>query len=127
MDEAVTALRAFSRFYTRSIGALGARYMGSDLSLTEARLLYEIAHREAPLAAELQAELGLDAGYVSRMLRRFESKGWIARGRAEDGRRRPISLTPAGRSYFDALDVRTRAEVAARVETLNDAERETLV
>ena len=86
--------------------------MDSDLSLAEARLLYEIANREAPLAAELQAELGLDAGYVSRILRRFQAKGWIARGRGEDARRRPISLTAAGRADFDALDARTRAEVA---------------
>ena len=68
MDEAVAALRAFTRFYTRSVGALGAHYLGSDLTLTEARLLYEIANGEAPLAAALQAELGLDAGYVSRIL-----------------------------------------------------------
>ena len=71
--------------------------MDSDLSLAEARLLYEIANREAPLAAELQAELGLDAGYVSRILRRFQAKGWIARGRGADARARPISLTAAGR------------------------------
>jgi DNA-binding MarR family transcriptional regulator/ribosomal protein S18 acetylase RimI-like enzyme len=126
MDDAVTALRAFSRFYTRSVGALGAHYMGSDLSLTEARLLYEIANREAPLAAELQAELGLDAGYVSRMLARFQAKGWIERGRGEDARRRPISLTGAGRGYFESLDARTRGEVAARIESLGPADRETL-
>lgn len=127
MDDAVAAVRAFNRFYTRFAGALDAHYMASDLSLTEARLLYEIAHRSAPLAAELQAELGLDAGYVSRILRRFQATGWIARGRGEDARRRPISLTPAGRAYFEALDARTRAQVAARVEKLSAAERDTLV
>src|SRR6185312_12126787 len=93
MDDAVAAVRAFSRFYTRFAGALDAHYMDSDLSLAEARLLYEIANREAVLAIELQAELGLDPGYVSRILRRFQAKGWIARGRGEDARRRPISLT----------------------------------
>ena len=127
MDEAVAALRAFTRFYTRSVGALGAHYLESDLSLTEARLLYEIAQRKAPLAAALQAELGLDAGYVSRILRRFQTRGWIERGRGEDARRRPISLTPGGRAAFDALDARTRADVAGRIAGLGPADRETLV
>lgn len=127
MDDAITAVRAFNRFYTRFAGALDAHYMDSDLSLIEARLLYEIANREAPLAAELQAELGLDAGYVSRILRRFQTRGWIARGRAEDARRRPISLTGEGRAYFDALNARTRAETAARLEGLGDGEQATLI
>ena len=127
MDEAIAAVRAFNRFYTRFAGALDAHYMDSDLSLAEARLLYEIASREAPLARELQAELGLDAGYVSRILRRFQAKGWIDRGRGEDARRRPISLTAAGRAYFEALNARTRAETAARLEGLSGGEQDTLV
>lgn len=127
MTDAIVAVRAFNRFYTRFAGALDAHYMDSDLSLAEARLLYEIANREAPLAAELQAELGLDAGYVSRILRRFQAKGWIERGRGEDGRRRPISLTGAGRAYFAAIDARTRAQVAARLDGLSGGERDSLV
>src|SRR3954447_1230352 len=115
MDDAVAAVRALSRFYPPFVGALDAHYLESEVSLAEARLLYEIASREAPLAAELQAELGLDAGYVSRILRRFQAKGWIARGRGKDARRRPISLTEAGRTYFEALNARTRAETAARM------------
>jgi DNA-binding MarR family transcriptional regulator/GNAT superfamily N-acetyltransferase len=127
MDDAVAAVRAFTRFYTRFAGALDAHYLDSDLSLAEARLLYEIANREAPLAAELQAELGLDAGYVSRILRRFQAKGWIARGRGSDARARPISLTAEGRRIFAALDARTRAEVAGRLERLSEGDRATLV
>jgi len=127
MDDAIIALRAFARFYTRFAGALDAHYMESELSLTEARLLYEIANRPAPLAAELQAELGLDAGYVSRILRRFAARGWIERGRGEDARRRPISLTEAGRLCFAAIDARTRARVAQRIEGLSGGDRETLV
>jgi DNA-binding MarR family transcriptional regulator/ribosomal protein S18 acetylase RimI-like enzyme len=127
MDDAIIALRAFARFYTRFAGALDAHYMESELSLTEARLLYEIANRAAPLAAELRAELGLDAGYVSRILRRFEAKGWIERGRGADARRRPIAITPEGRACFAAIDARTRAQVARRVEGLSEGERETLV
>lgn len=127
MTDAIAAVRAFNRFYTRFAGALDAHYMDSDLSLAEARLLYEIANREAPLARELQAELGLDAGYVSRILRRFQAKGWIDRGRGEDARRRPISLTAAGRSYFEALNARTRAETSARLEGLSSGEQDTLI
>ncbi|HYD12960.1 MAG TPA: helix-turn-helix domain-containing GNAT family N-acetyltransferase [Allosphingosinicella sp.] len=127
MEQAITAVRAFNRFYTRFAGALDAHYMDSDLSLVEARLLYEIANREAPLAAELQAELGLDAGYVSRILRRFQARGWIERGRGEDARRRPISLTRAGRAYFEALNARTRAETAARLEGLSGGEQDSLI
>lgn len=127
MEDAVTVLRAFNRFHTRYAGALDAHYMDSDLSLAEARLLYEIANRPAPLAAELQAELGLDAGYVSRILRRFQAKGWISRSRGEDGRRRPIALTQAGRAKFSALDERTRRQVAERVEALPPADQATLV
>lgn len=127
MEDAVAALRAFNRFHTRYVGALDAHYMDSDLSLAEARLLYEIANRPAPLAAGLQAELGLDAGYVSRILRRFQAKGWISRSRGEDGRRRPIALTQAGRAQFAALDERTRRQVAERVEALPPADQATLV
>jgi DNA-binding MarR family transcriptional regulator/GNAT superfamily N-acetyltransferase len=127
MDQAITAVRAFNRFYTRFAGALDAHYMDSDLSLAEARLLYEIANREAPLAMELQTELGLDPGYVSRILRRFQAKGWIERSRGEDARRRPISLTQAGRAYFEALNARTRAETAARIDGLSAGEQESLI
>ena len=101
--------------------------MASELSLAEARLLYEIANREAPLARELQAELDLDAGYVSRILRRFQAKGWIERGRGEDARRRPINLTPAGRTYFERLNARTRAATAARLAGLSGGDRDMLV
>src|SRR3954471_2410614 len=127
MDEAIAAVRAFTRFYTRFVGALDAHYLDSDLSLAEARLLYEIANREAPLAAALQAELGLDAGYVSRILRRFQTKGWIERGRGEDGRQRPIRLTAAGRTYFEALNARTRAETAARMGELSGGAQDSLI
>ena len=127
MEDAVAALRAFNRFHTRYAGALDTHYMDSDLSLAEARLLYEIAHRPSPLAAELQAGLGLDAGYVSRMLRRFQANGWISRSRGEDGRRRPIALTEAGRAKFAALDERTRREVERGIEGLAAVDRATLV
>ena len=127
MADAVTALRAFNRFYTRYVGALDAHFLDSDLTLVEARLLYEIANRTDPVAAELQAELGLDAGYASRLLRRFQARGWIVRGRGDDARRRPIALTDAGRAAFADLDTRTRAQVAASIDKLGPGDRDTLV
>jgi len=127
MDDAIVAVRAFNRFYTRFAGALDAHYLGSELSLAEARLLYEIASRDSPLASELQADLGLDAGYVSRILRRFQSRGWIVRGRGDDARRRPISLTSEGRAEFAALDVRSRESVASRIAALGPVDRDALV
>jgi DNA-binding MarR family transcriptional regulator/GNAT superfamily N-acetyltransferase len=127
MDDAIAALRAFNRFHTRLVGALDAHYLDSDLTLAEARLLYEIANRREALAAELQAELGLDAGYVSRILRRFQAEGWISRSRGSDARRRPIALTEEGRRKFEALDRESRARTAALVEPLPSVDRETLV
>ena len=127
MDDAIAALRAFNRFHTRLVGALDAHYLDSDLTLAEARLLYEVASRQEVLAAELQAELGLDAGYVSRILRRFESEGWISRSRGSDARRRPIALTEAGRRKFEALDRESRARTGALIEKLPSVDRETLV
>ncbi|MES1975508.1 MAG: helix-turn-helix domain-containing GNAT family N-acetyltransferase [Pseudomonadota bacterium] len=126
MDSTLLALRAFNRFYTRFSGALDARFLGSDLSLVEARLLYEIATRDQPLAVELQQILGLDAGYASRLLRKLEGKGWIRRGRGEDARRRPIALTEAGRAAFADLDQRQRAVLEHHLARLGDTDRRVL-
>jgi len=123
----IPSLRAFNRFYTTFSGALDQRFLGSTLSLAEARLLYEIATREQPVAVELQEALGLDAGYASRILRKFEASGWIERGRGADARRRPIALTPAGRAAFADLDQRQRAVLEARIETLGDIDQRALV
>jgi len=124
---AVESFRAFNRLHTRVAGVLKPRYMGSDLSVIEARLLYELAHRDGVLAAELQAALDLDAGFASRLLRRFEERGWIARGREADARRRPIRLTAAGRDAFDALDQATRCDTERLLEPLGQDKRATLV
>lgn len=126
MTDAVTSLRAFNRFHTRFVGAFGGHYMGSDLSLTEARTLYEINTRQSPLASEIQAALAIDAGYLSRILRKFEARGWIARGRGADARQRPIEPTEAGHTFFTALDARTKAEVERSLAHLCAADRERL-
>lgn len=128
MNDAVVALRAFNRFHTRFSGALEPHYMGSDLSLIEARLLYELVQKDGRLASELQEILGLDPGYTSRILRRFQSNGWIVRMRGEgDARKRPIQVTDKGRALFDAMDGRTRGQVERRLEPLGDSGRAALV
>lgn len=128
MTDAVDALRAFNRFYTQWAGLLRPSYMGSGLGVTAARLLYEIgrASTEGILASDLCVELALDAGYVSRTLRRFETSGWIARERGLDARRRPIRLTGAGATFLARLDERTRADTDARIAHLTPANREAL-
>jgi DNA-binding MarR family transcriptional regulator/GNAT superfamily N-acetyltransferase len=119
MEDAIDAVRQFNRFYTRRVGALNARFLGTDLSLPEARLLFEIVHSDRPVASDLQKRLGMDAGYLSRVLRRFETRGWIQREAGEDdGRRRPISLTPQGREISELIDARQRAEVADMLANL---------
>lgn len=122
MENAVAALRRFNRSYTRFAGLLGPRYNGSDLSLAEARALYEIAHGVA-LASDIQETLGLDAGYVSRIIRGFQTRGWITRGRGADARQRPIELTPAGRDAFETLDRTTHARAADQLSGLADSDR----
>lgn len=122
-----TRLRRFNRFFTLFVGALDPRFLGTDLTLAEARLLYEIAQSEAPLARALGDALAMDAGFVSRVLRRFETRGWIERLRGPaDGRQRPIRLTPAGQAAFAELDQRQQAAVEAQLDRLRPAEREQL-
>lgn len=123
MTDTVAALRAFNRFHTRFSGALQPSYMESGMGLTAARLLYEIAQAdqssdEGVLASALQDRLGVDSGYCSRILRGFEKRGWIIRARGADARRRPIRLTREGRSAFEVLDQRTRADTEARIAAL---------
>jgi len=124
MEEAIAAVRVFNRFYTRRIGALNASFLGADVTLPEARLLFEIAHRERPHAAELREALDMDAGFLSRLLARFERRGWVRReSGGEDARRRPIALTDAGRAQFELIDSRQRAEVAAMLALLSPSQQ----
>jgi len=125
---AIAAVRSFNRFYTKHVGALDQHFLGSDISLAEARLLFEIANAQAPVAADLQAALGMDAGFVSRVLARFESRGWVVRGQAEaDARRRPITLSPAGQAAINALDQRQRDAVWGMLARLKPSQQADLV
>src|SRR5438477_7126993 len=104
----VHAVRAFNRFYTRQIGALRERLLESPFSLTEVRVLYELADPDRPTASELGKELGLDPGYLSRILSKFLKSGLIRKVASEaDGRRMLLSLSPKGNKLFHSLDRRS--------------------
>ncbi|MBY0297409.1 MAG: bifunctional helix-turn-helix transcriptional regulator/GNAT family N-acetyltransferase [Methylobacterium sp.] len=127
-DDAIAAVRAFGRFYTRQIGLLDEGLHRSRFSLTEARVLYELAHRDGLTAAALGQDLGLDAGYLSRLLARFVAQGLVARAPSgTDGRSRVLALTPAGRVAFAPLDEASRREVGALLERLSAPDRTALV
>jgi DNA-binding MarR family transcriptional regulator/GNAT superfamily N-acetyltransferase len=114
----VKAVRGFNRFYTQRIGVL-APYLGSEFSLTEVRVLYELAHRDQPTATELGRELALDAGYLSRILRRFESQGWLERSVSPaDARQSLLRLSETGYQVFAPLQQRSRDEAAALLAPL---------
>jgi len=114
----VKAVRRFNRFYTQRIGVLDP-YLGSEFSLTEVRVLYELAHRDQPTATELGRDLALDAGYLSRILRRFEAQGWMARTPSPaDARQSLLQLTEAGHQAFAPLQQRSRDEAAALLAPL---------
>src|SRR6266568_5326064 len=119
-DQRVADVRRFNRFYTRQIGLLQEGYLKSPFSLSEVRVLYELAHRQRPTATELCRDLGLDAGYLSRILRGFHKRGLVARAPAPaDGRRSLLSLTDKGRAVFRELDVRQNDEVVAMLRGLS--------
>jgi DNA-binding MarR family transcriptional regulator/N-acetylglutamate synthase-like GNAT family acetyltransferase len=127
-NEAIEDVRAFNRFYTQRIGVLQP-YLDSDLSLTEVRVLYELAQRrpqDAPwTAAGLCAALGLDAGYMSRILRRFHNSDWLLRERsATDARQQHIALSSAGRKAFAPLQKRSQQEAAAMLAALTPPSRQ---
>lgn len=122
------AVRAFNRFYTRQIGLLEEGLLKSDFSLTEVRILYELAHREGLTASDLSRDLGIDPGYVSRILRKFEDKAYVSRRPAHhDARQSLLSLTEAGRAAFLPLDRASQAEVLAMLAALHPAARQDLL
>jgi DNA-binding MarR family transcriptional regulator/GNAT superfamily N-acetyltransferase len=124
----IAAVRRFNRSYTRQIGILGEGFLGSPYSLTQVRVLYELANREWPTATDLSKGLNLDPGYLSRILHGFERHGLIARmPSATDGRQHLLSLTARGRHAFAPLDVRQRDEVRAMLDRLSDDGQRRLV
>ena len=121
----IARVRAFNRDYTRRIGVLSEGLLDSPYSLTEVRVMYEIAHREAVTAGELAQDLELDKGYLSRILKRFEAKKLLARRAApDDARRQHLRLTPAGLRVFTPLEERSQEQIRALLARLDDARRE---
>jgi DNA-binding MarR family transcriptional regulator/GNAT superfamily N-acetyltransferase len=121
------AVRAFNRFYTRRIGALGEGYLGSDFSLTDARVFYELAHRDRPTASEIADALGIDRGYLSRTLRAFKKRGFIATERGEDRRQMHLRLTVAGKRAFAPLDRGAREISGTILDSLSDSAQQRMV
>ncbi|MGX5209979.1 bifunctional helix-turn-helix transcriptional regulator/GNAT family N-acetyltransferase [Streptomyces violaceus] len=121
----VQDIRSFNRFYTNVIGALDyGRHLYAPYTLTESRVLYELAHAPRTDAADLRAQLHLDAGYLSRILNKFEEDGLVERGPSEtDPRRRRITLTSPGREAAALLDERARETVGALLDTVRAEDR----
>jgi DNA-binding MarR family transcriptional regulator/GNAT superfamily N-acetyltransferase len=127
VDAQVGAIRAFNRFYTRKIGVVDGM-ASSPFALAEARVLYELAHREQATATDIRKELGLDAGYMSRILREFERRKLIRREQSKtDERQKFLSLTAKGRRAFAPLDARSNRDVVAILEGLSPTKRKQLV
>jgi len=128
LEDRVASVRRFSRFYTRKIGVLHEGLLGSPLSLTEGRVIWELAQRERARASELAAELGLDTGYLSRILGGFEKRGLIDRRPSErDGRQIVIALTEAGAALYATIDTSSRDAVAALLGELDGSDQDRLV
>ncbi|MEU0688096.1 bifunctional helix-turn-helix transcriptional regulator/GNAT family N-acetyltransferase [Streptomyces uncialis] len=118
-------MRAFNRFYTNLIGALDySRHLHAPYTLTESRVLYELAHSPRTDAADLRTELSLDAGYLSRLLGKFEKDGLVDRSPSEqDSRRRRVTLTARGRDAADLLDERSREVVGSLLASVPAGDR----
>jgi DNA-binding MarR family transcriptional regulator/GNAT superfamily N-acetyltransferase len=128
LEARVEAIRRFNRLFTRRIGVLREGLLHSSYSLTEARVLFELANREELSASELVRELGLDPGYMSRTLGGLERQGLVEKVRSEtDGRRRILSLTAEGEEAFEVLDSRSREEVSEMLGGLSEEEQRRLL
>jgi DNA-binding MarR family transcriptional regulator/N-acetylglutamate synthase-like GNAT family acetyltransferase len=120
MQDHIETVRAFNRFYTRQIGLLEESLLESDFTLTECRVLYELAHRTAPTAAQIGNALGLDAGYLSRILAKFEQRKLVRRTDSkQDVRAVHVSLTAAGRKAFAPIDAAARQHIDGLLKPLD--------
>ncbi len=127
-EQHIQSMRRFNRFYTRQIGLLDEGMLDSPFSLTEVRTLYELAHRDQATAVELCKELGLDAGYLSRILRKFAKHRWIEKKvSSRDARQSLLSLSEKGRDVFKPLNARSTAQVSVIMGKLLPEQREDLM
>jgi DNA-binding MarR family transcriptional regulator/GNAT superfamily N-acetyltransferase len=128
MSGVVDDIRGFNRFYTRVLGLLRPDLAGSVFGLTDARVLFELAHRDDVAVSDLRRDLDLDAGYLSRILSGFTASGLVAREKsAADGRRQVVRLTDGGRRAFDELDKLQAGAIATMLAPLDEAQRAELV
>jgi DNA-binding MarR family transcriptional regulator/GNAT superfamily N-acetyltransferase len=124
----IDAVRHFNRFYTRQLGLLDEGLLDSDFSLSEARILYELAHRDEVTASEMCNELGLDAGYLSRVLKKFATRELVSRKiSAADARQVVLSLTDAGRAAFEPLNRASQNQVSGLLSGLSGIETNALL
>src|SRR5262245_66174773 len=127
-EQRVAAVRRFNRFYTRKIGLLQQGYLSSPFSLAEVRVLYELAHQDSVTASGLARELGLDPGYLSRVLQGFARRGLLARTRSKsDGRQSVLALTRRGQEAFAPLQARSRDEIGPMLAGLSAADQDRVV
>ena len=127
-EQRIAAVRRFSRFYTRQLGLLQESLVHTRFSLTEARVFYELAHREQVTASALAADLDLDHGYLSRILRRFGEEGLLKKARAPaDGRQSLLTITAKGRKAFAPLNQGSHDQVAELLGGLSEGEQARVV
>ena len=123
-DGEIGAVRAFNRFYTKKLGVLDQHIHKSPYSLSEARVIYELAHHDDLAAKEIGTELGLDPGYLSRIVQNFDENGLITRKPLPSDRRQyRLSLTAKGRQAFAKLNQASHDEVSAMLAALSAEER----
>lgn len=124
----IAEMRAFNRFYTRQIGLLNEGLLKSEFALSEARVLYELGSRDGLTAADLYRDLGLDPGYLSRMLKKFETRKLVSRRASDtDGRQSILTLTKQGRAAFERLNRASESEIGTLLGRLPAPDRERLV
>jgi DNA-binding MarR family transcriptional regulator/GNAT superfamily N-acetyltransferase len=127
-DEKIEAVRRFNRFYTRQIGVLRESWAESPFSLAEVRVLYELAHHDDLTAGELGTELGLDRGYLSRILQSFEKRGFVKKTRSEkDARQTHLALTAKGRKVFAPINNRSQQDVGSMLDALPATDQKILI
>jgi DNA-binding MarR family transcriptional regulator/N-acetylglutamate synthase-like GNAT family acetyltransferase len=127
-SDPVAEVRAFTRFYTAQLKFLSEGLLDTPYSMAEGRLIFELRQRESTDAADLRRTLGLDAGYLSRILARFEADGLVTRRpSASDARRQVVSLTPAGQQAFELLNRRSNEQVGELISSLTSQEQRRLV
>ena len=126
--KAIDLIRGFNRLYTRQLGLLDHGLLGSEFTLTEARVLYELANHDETTATAIASELGVDLGYLSRLIKKFERRRYVKRTRSRvDARQSRLQLTEKGRAVFSPLDRAAREQIAAMIDPMTPDQRSDLL